>query len=72
MKNRSALTTTIVLSMLAALVSMMAFMLFREAWQMAVLLASGAVSGICYWMLDKMEKEEADPEIERFCKMMGC
>lgn len=72
MKNRSALTTTIVLSMLTALVSMMAFMLFREAWQMAVLLASDAVSGICYWMLDKMEKEEADPEIERFCKMMGC
>ena len=72
MKNRSSLATTIVLSMIAALVSMMAFMLFREAWQMAVLLASGAVSGICYWMLDKIEKEEADPEIERFCKMMGC
>lgn len=72
MKNRSFLLTSTFLSMLTALVSMMAFMLFRETWQMVVLLASGAVSGICYWMLDKMEKEETNPEIERFCKMMGC
>jgi hypothetical protein len=47
-------------------------MFFRETWQMVVLLASGAAAGACYWTLDKMEKEETNPEIEKFCRMMGC
>ena len=72
MKNRSFLLTSTFLSMLTALFSMLAFMLFRETWQMVTLLASGAVAGACYWTFDKMEKEETNPEIEKFCRMMGC
>lgn len=73
MKNRNFFAISATLGMIAALFLGMAYILFHTTWLMYSLIACVAM-GVGGWlMVEKIDKENVNPEIEKFCKMMmGC
>ena len=73
MRNRNFFTITATLSIIASVLLAMAYILLHDAWQMFSLVVSVASAFISWQMVEKIDKEDADPELEKFIKMMtGC
>lgn len=53
----------------AALLGGLAFMLFREGWQMAVCAGGLGLSMLAMRALDAEEKKTENAELVKFCKM---
>ena len=63
------------LSMLGILVAFfagIAFALYRGTIPTISMIVGGALAGVGLLIYSYYEKKERDPELEKFCELMGC
>ena len=60
------------LGMLVAFMSGVAFALFRGAVPTIGMIVGSALAGAGFLIYSHYEKKERDPELEKFCELMGC
>ena len=63
------------LSMLGILVAFfagIAFALYRGTIPTIAMIVGGALAGVGLLIYSHYEKKERDPELEKFCELMGC
>ena len=57
--------------LLIAFLSGVCFALYRAPFAIVGMVAGMVMAGISCYLLDKIEKEEQDPALEKFCQLYG-
>lgn len=59
------------IGLLAAFICGVCFALYRASFGVAGMIIGMAMVGISCYLLGKIEKEEQDPALEKFCQLYG-
>lgn len=60
-----------IIGLLVAFVCGVCFALYRVSFGVAGMIAGMAMTGISFLVLDKVERKEQDPALEKFCQLYG-
>ena len=60
-----------IIGLLVAFVCGVCFALYRASFGVAGMIIGMAMTGISFYILNKIEKEEQDPALEKFCQLYG-